>query len=409
MTPLAQGMVGSMILNIANQMRALVAEGRQICNLTLGDFAAPHFAIPEPLADKLVEAVREGTTNYPPPDGMPELKSAIARLYRRKLGLDYPAEAVCVGSGARPPIYATWRLFVEPGDRTVSFLPAWNMGYYAQLAQSDHKFVVTQPENRFHPTAEQAAEAMRGARMVLLNTPLNPTGTAISREAMKGIAQALVEENRGRDKPCMLLLDQVYWLLRPPGVEHWHPVALVPEAAPYVVNVDAVSKCFAATGLRVGWGVAPPYLQGKMREMIGHMGAWAPKPEQLATAWFLDQEELFEAYIADICARLDLRLRRLYEGIQGMRARGLPVDAHAPQGAIYLSLHVDLIGRGFDTNEQIRRWLLEKAGAAVVPFQAFDLEEENGWFRMSVGAVGPQDIDDVLTRLERLLSGYQRT
>ena len=79
-----------------------------------------------------------------------------------------------------------------------------------------------------------------------------------------------------------------------------------------------------------------------------------------------------------------------------MRERGLPVDAIAPQGAIYLSFKVDLIGRGFHSNEEIRKYLLNEAGIAVVPFQAFNLPDESGWFRMSVGAVGLDDIDRAL-------------
>ena len=102
-------------------------------------------------------------------------------------------------------------------------------------------------------------------------------------------------------------------------------------------------------------------------------------------------------------SEVEARLERLYQGISAMRDRGLPVDAIAPQGAIYLSFKMDLIGRGFENNESIRRHLLHKAGIAVVPFQAFDLPDESGWFRMSVGAVGLDDIDAALVRLESML------
>jgi aspartate aminotransferase len=279
----------------------------------------------------------------------------------------------------------------------------WNVGYYAHIFQSDHQFVSTSSETDFFPTVEQAREAMRGARMMMINSPLNPTGTAISEDVLRGIAQALVEENRGRERPCMLVYDQVYWMLTAEGTKHLNPVALVPECAPYVVQVDAISKCFAATGLRVGWGVLPSYLQPKMKALVGHMGSWAPRPEQLATAWFLSDPDRVAASMTEMRSQISARLNRLYQGISDMRDRGLPVDAIAPQGAIYLSLRVNLVGRGFENNEAVRRHLLHEAGVAVVPFQAFDLPEDTGWFRMSVGAVGLDQIDVALGRMEAVI------
>ena len=105
-----------------------------------------------------------------------------------------------IGSGARPPLYATWRLFVAPGDRTISFLPAWNVGYYAHLCQADHHFIPTTAENNFHPTVEQVTRALPNTKLVVLNSPLNPTGTMISKETLTGIAQAIVDVNKKRRK-----------------------------------------------------------------------------------------------------------------------------------------------------------------------------------------------------------------
>ena len=403
LTPRTYEMRGSRILSIAGEVRAMLARGEEVGNFTVGDFKPEQFHIPALLADRIQAEIAAGNTNYPPADGVPELKQAVADLYKRELGIDYGPESVCVGSGARPPIYASWNLFVEPGDKTVSFLPMWNVGYYAHLFQSDHRFVATAAENNFFPTVDQVRESIRGARLLMINSPLNPTGTAISKEVLTGIAQALVEENRGRDRPCMWVYDQVYWMLTFGETEHFNPVALVPECAPYVVQVDAISKCFAATGLRVGWGVLPPYLQVKMKALIGHMGSWAPRPEQLATAWFLSDSGRVRETMAQMRSEVAARLDRLYDGIVQMRDAGLPVDAIAPQGAIYLSFKVDLIGRGFEDNEAIRRHLLHEAGIAVVPFQAFDLPDESGWFRMSVGAVGLSDIDGALERLQAVV------
>lgn len=405
--PMAE-MKGSTILGIAGQVRALKAQGLEICDLTVGDFSPLHFRIPAELTQEITRALEAGHTNYPPADGVPELKAAIVRLYERQLGLKFSPDWVCVASGARPPIYAAWRLFTLPGDRTLSSLPMWNTGYYAQLCQTRHEYLSTRAEDGFFPTVEQVRRALPGARLLALNSPLNPTGTAIERDVIEGIARALVDENRRRlplgQPPCILLYDQVYWLLPSPGVQHHSPVSLVPECAPWVVHVDAISKCFAATGLRVGWAVLPPALQGPMKSLIGHIGAWAPRPEQLATARLLDRPDRTEAALNALRGQLDERLSLAYTAISAMEAQGLPVHAVKPQGALYLSLRVDLVGRGFHSNEAIRAWLLEEAGFAVVPFQAFDLDEDSGWFRMSVGAVGVAELDVALQRLRAVVA-----
>lgn len=404
--PMAE-MKGSTILGIAAEVRRLKAQGQPICDLTVGDFAPSWFAIPPALREKTAEALERGFTNYPPADGVPELKAAIARLYRERLGLGITPDWVCVASGARPPIYAAWRLFTQPGDISLSAVPMWNVGYYTGLCQTRHRFLPTRAEHGFFPTVEQVRAALPGARLLELNSPLNPTGTAIDPEVMAGIARALVDENRARQRrgepPCIFLFDQVYWMLTAPGVVHANPVALVPECAPWVVHVDAISKSFAATGLRVGWAVLPPALQESMKSLIGHIGAWAPRPEQLATAWLLDHPEVHQPYVDGLREQLGQRLGLLYAAIRAMAAEGLPVDAVRPQGALYLSLRVDLVGRGFADNEAIRRFLLERAGVAVVPFQAFDLAEESGWFRMSVGAVGPDELRAAMGRMAEAL------
>jgi len=403
-TPDTASLSASAILGMNAEVRRLRAAGQTVANFTIGDFAPGQFGVPEALADGITAAVAAGHTHYPPADGTPGLRRAIADLYARDLGIDYGMEGVCVGSGARPPLFCCWRAFVEPGDRTVSALPMWNVSYYARLFKADHHFIQTTAATNFFPTVDQVADAIRGARLLLLNSPLNPTGTVISEDVMRGIAQALVRENASRERPCMLAFDQVYWKLVGDGFRHHNPVALVPECAPYVVHIDAISKWMAGTGLRVGWAVLPPYIQGKMRALIGHIGAWAPHPEQVATAALLDDPAALDAYLGRLHAGIQARLKPLYDGIVDMCDRGLPVDAIQPQGGIYQTLKIDLIGRGFDTNEDIRAWLLRDAGVAVVPFQAFDMPGNDGWFRMAISAVSPQEVHGALERLEGLLS-----
>jgi aspartate aminotransferase len=228
----------------------------------------------------------------------------------------------------------------------------------------------------------------------------------MAKSEVEAIARLVVDENQRRadtgERPLFLLWDQVYWTLTFGENRHWSPPQVVPESAAWTIFVDGISKSFAATGLRVGWTVAPPAVTARMRDIIGHMGAWAPKAEQLAVAAFLRQPDEIAAYHENMIRELRLRLDALYDGLMSMRRDGLPVNAIAPQGAIYLSAQFDLIDR-FGSNEAIRRFLLEKAGFAVVPFQAFGVKRDDGWFRLSAGAVSVRDCEEGLARVRAAL------
>jgi len=142
-----------------------------------------------------------------------------------------------------------------------------------------------------------------------------------------------------------------------------------------------------------------------MSDFIGHVGAWAPRAEQIATAALLTSRPAIVEYNRTITSGLQARLNALYNGIVAMRERGLPVDAVPPAGAIYLSARFALnecrtpAGESLQTNEAIRLYLLQQAGFGAVPFQAFGVEGETGWFRLSAGAVSLDDIAAVLPRL----------
>jgi aspartate aminotransferase len=248
--------------------------------------------------------------------------------------------------------------------------------------------------------------------MICINSPLNPAGTVIAEAQLRRILEAIVEENDRRSasgRPHLFLLhDQVYSMLVFGAARHVMPAALVPESAPWVISLDGISKGFAATGLRVGWVLAAPELTRRMKNLLGHVGAWAPRAEQVAVSRFLEDETAVSSFQQGMNARVWKRLEALFDGIMELKAQGYPVDCIAPQGAIYLSLRLDLVGRSIDGNKQacnetLRATLLEQAGIAVVPFQAFGLEENTGWFRLSVGAVTLEEIAEALPRLRGVL------
>ncbi len=404
---MAAALIGSEILRIAGEIRALKASGRPICDLTVGDFASSQFPIPEKLAAGIHAALEHGETNYPPSSGIAPLREAVARLYERDLGLRYPVESVLIAGGARPIIYCIFRTLCDPGDRIVYPVPSWNNNHYTHMVGGVGVPIVCGPADHFLPTRRMLEGKLAGARLLCLNTPLNPSGTVMGRDVLLGICEMVMAENEARqrsgERPLYLMYDHIYWMLRFGDTEHFTPPELIPEITRYTVFVDGISKGFAATGLRVGWGIGPVDVISRMSAVLGHIGAWAPRPEQVATVGLLDDPEAIRAYHSVLLGQLQLRLDKLHAGMQAMKGRGLPVDSIPPMGAIYLTARIHPFGDRLRTNDDVRRYVLEEAGIGLVPFQAFGSTEDEGWFRMSVGAASVAEIEAALPRLEEAL------
>lgn len=410
---LARDITGSQILKIAAEIRGLLAQGRELCNLTIGDFSPKEFPVPPQLVAAGQEALAAGYTNYPPADGALDLRSAVTRLYERELGVRYPVESVLIASGGRPLIYGTYRTLINPGDAVVYPVPSWMNDNYCYLVGARPVELVMRPEDNFLPCADDLRPHIHAARLVCLNTPVNPTGTMISPDELARIGEMIVDENRRRAREgraaVYLMYDQMYWMLQFGSCKHVTPVEVVPEMAAYTIFVDGISKSLAATGLRVGWAVAPPHLIAPMKDIMGFVGAWAPHPLQIAAARVLDDAEGLSAYHGTMLREAESRLQMLYDGFSAMAQEGLPVEAIPPQGAIYLSVRFNLHGKTLrgttlGDNEAIRAYLLEQAGCAVVPFQAFGLQEETGWMRLSIGAVSKEQIAAMLPRVREALA-----
>lgn len=411
---LAEGLIGSPILKIAAEVRALIAQGAKICNLTVGDFAPSEFPVPQMLSRELASAVQRGETNYPPSNGMPALRKAVAEFCDRRLGLKADADGVLIAAGARPLIYGAYRVVVDPGERVVFPVPSWNNVHYCQMTGATAVPVPCDAKTAFLPTAATLRPRLRDARLLVLNSPVNPTGTVFAADQLAEICDAVLEENdrrAGRDRPLYLIYDQVYWMLTF-GVRHVHPVALRPDMARYTIYVDGISKSFAATGLRVGWGVGPTTIMQQMSDLLTHVGAWAPRPEQVATTALLSNDAEIDSYHDRMRGEVRNRLQALHDGIVALKSEGLPVDAAIPSGAIYLSARFGLHDMKADSghgsvvlrsDDDVRSYLLKRAGLAAVPFSAFGQPEGSGWFRLSVGAVSMKDIQEQLPRLRAAL------
>ena len=396
----AAHLIGSEIIKLAGEINALKAQGKDILNLTIGDFDPAVFPLPEALSEGIQAAYRAGETNYPPADGIAPLRAAVAQWYADALQLPCnPNTEVLVAGGGRPLIYAIYQAWVNPGEHVVYPVPSWNNNHYTYLVGGTPVELEALPENGFMPTPEQVLPTLETASLLALCSPLNPTGTVFTADGLGALCDAVLEENRRRAnsgrRPVLVLYDQMYWTLTGDDTAHVHPVGLRPEMKEFTVYVDGISKSFAATGVRVGWSVGPAPLIAKMKTLLGHLGAWAPKPEQVAVARYLGTPQADQDVRAIQKASLE-RLMALHAGFQALKAEGFPVDSIAPQGAIYLSVRVDLP----DATSR----LLNDAGIALVPFGAFGASATSPWFRLSVGTLRLTDIEPLLHRLRSLFA-----
>lgn len=410
---MAQNLIGSEIIKVAGEVNSMIARGEQICNLTIGDFDPSIYPIPEELKDGITKAYNEGHTNYPPANGVAELRKAVTQFTEDKLGLKYPENDILVAGGSRPLIYATYLALVDPGDKVVFPTPSWNNNHYCHLSGATPVMVETNPENNFMPTAADVAPHLKGATMLALCSPLNPTGTMFSKKDLQEICDLVVEENKSRgadEKPLYILYDQIYWMLTF-GTEHQHfdPVNLRPELRDYVIYIDGISKSFAATGVRVGYAYGPAVVMDKMKAILGHVGAWAPKAEQIATARYLQQQDQVHSFMHELKHRIQRSLDVLYKGFKALKEDGFAVDAIEPMGAIYLSVKIDLSGKTtpngdiLQTSKDITYFILSEAKLAVVPFSAFGSAADLNWFRLSVGGASLEEIENSLGRLRAAL------
>ncbi|MBD2716957.1 aminotransferase class I/II-fold pyridoxal phosphate-dependent enzyme [Microvirga sp. STR05] len=413
---MAGSLIGSEIIKIGNEVNDMIRKGEQICNLTIGDFDPAIFPIPTELQHEITAAYQAGHTNYPPANGIAALREAATAFTKERLGLAYSPNDVLVAGGSRPLIYATYLAVVDPGDKVVFPVPSWNNNHYCHLSGAEAVMVETSPENNFMPTAAELAPHLAGATLLALCSPLNPTGTVFTKENLADICDLVVAENQRRqpgEKPLYLLYDQIYWMLTFGQTGHFDPVNLRPELRDYVIYIDGISKCLAATGVRVGYAFGPAVVIDKMKSILGHVGAWAPKAEQVATAKFLPNTPAVDGFVDEFKDNIQRSLDTLHHGLQELKGAGYPVDSIVPMGAIYLTAKLDVLGKTTATGQVLRTtkeltsYLISEARLALVPFSAFGTSDTAPWFRMSVGGASLESIEAALPRLRAALDALK--
>jgi aspartate aminotransferase len=409
---LAETLIGSEIVKLGGEIRDKIRAGERIYNFTVGDFDPAIFPIPQALEEEIIKAYREHFTNYPAGDGNLDLREALAHFLKEREQLSYKPAEILVASGGRPLIYSLYRAICDKDDKVIYAVPSWNNNHYTHFIGAAHVVVEARAENNFMPIAKDIKPHLKGATLLALCSPQNPTGTTFTKQDLEAICDMVLEENSRRgdeEKKLYVMYDQMYWQLTYGDIEHYNPVSLRPAMQAYTIFIDAISKCFAATGVRVGWAAGPQIIRDKMNAILSHLGAWAPMAEQKGCARFLYNNEAIDSYLKHFKAEVEVRLRNIYEGLQRLKKEGYSVDAIAPQAAIYLTIKFDLAGKktanGTVLSQQsdVTAYLLNEAKLAVVPFYAFGADRSSPWYRLSVGTCKKEEIGEMIDQLRNAL------
>lgn len=411
---LSETLIGSEIVKLGGEIREKIRQGERIYNFTIGDFDPAIFPIPKELENAIVDAYRRHFTNYPAAEGNLDLREAVHSFIKEEEGLDYSVNEILIASGGRPLIYTVFRAIADKGDKIIYAVPSWNNNHYTHFVSGEHVVIEAGPETNFMPTAEAIRPHVKDAVLLSLCSPQNPTGTTFRKEELEAICDLVLEENKRRsdtEKKLYVMFDQMYWHLTFGSIQHYNPVSLRPEMKEYTIFIDAISKVFAATGVRVGWGLGPATVINKMKAILTHIGAWAPMAEQKAVAHYLGNREAIKKYLVHFKAEIEERLQRIYEGFSALKAEGYAVEAIAPEAAIYLTIKLDLVGKKtadgnvLAAQADVTAYLLNKAGLAVVPFYAFGASKNSPWYRLSVGTCKKEEIGEMIGKLREALIG----
>ncbi len=369
--------------------RAMRAEGKRVIALTIGE---PDFDSPRHAIEAGYQAALAGRTKYPPQDGVPELKQAIQRKFKRDNGLDFALDQIMVANGGKGVIWDALMATVDPGDQVIIPAPYW--GAYKLMTQfiGGEPVVVTCPQNngfRLRPEDLEAAITPR-TKWLVLNYPNNPTGAIASADDLHALAEVLL-----RHPHVWVMADDMYEHLTFDGLRHATLAAVEPRLADRVLTISGVSKTYAMTGWRIGFAAGPRALIKAMVTVQGNVSAGISTVGQAAAAAALDgPQEGVEHMIAAYASRRDL--------VVGALNQAPGIVCHKPQGAFYVYPNVAGClgkttegGRTIGSDEDLAMALLEEAHVAVVQGAAFGMSP---YLRISY-ATGDDDLREACARI----------
>lgn len=379
-------------LALAAKAKELKKKGNDVLSLTVGE---PDWDTFEPIKEAGIKAIQEGHTKYSPANGLPELREAICQQTILDFGHHYDPDQVTVSTGAKFILYSAIQALIDPGDEVVIPAPYW-VSYPTMVELAGGKPVVVScgPETGFKMTPEGLERSITAkTKMVILNSPSNPTGAVYSSEELKGIAQVL-----GKHPQIVVLSDDIYNRLVFEGDLAPHLLQVDSSLAERTLVINGVSKTYSMTGWRLGWALGPQPIIKAMTNLQSQSVSCASPFTQIASIAAIQQgKELLKPYLR----RLTLRRNRVIESLSSFSG----VKVLEPQGAFYAFPDFrELCGRGFkghglESCADIAKFLLQEELVAVVPGVAFGAP---GFLRLSY-ALDEDRLSKALMRIETFI------
>ena len=363
--------------------QALEAEGRDIVHLEIGQPDVPTF---DNVAEAGIQAIEEGRTRYNPPPGIDDLRQTIAEDAGRRRGIEISPSEVVVVPGAKPMLFFPTLALVEPGDEVIYPDPGFPT-YAAMIgvAGGVPVPVTLREETSFAFDLEAFDEAVSDrTRLIILNSPGNPTGGVLSLEVLEHIAAAAKRHD------AWVLSDEIYMRLTFDGVMA-PSIAQLPGMRERTVICDGFSKTYAMTGWRLGYGVMPEPLAVRLGLLLTHsVGCTATFTQHAGVEALTGPQEQVDAVVAEYQRRRDV----LVEGLNAIPG----VRCQVPQGAFYAFPNITAFGRSSDW---VADYVLEEAGVAVLPGTAFG-EGGEGYLRLCFA----NSMERIEVALERMGTGF---
>ncbi len=371
--------------------RQLRAEGIQVFDFSLGE---PDFVTPEHICQAAIKAMRDGHTHYTPASGIAELRSAVVRWYQKTYNLTFTPEQVIISSGAKHSLHNTLAALVGPGDEVIIPTPYWvSYSDLVQMTGASFVLVRTTAESGFKMTPDQLKSALTPrSRLLMLNSPCNPTGAVYSRQELEALADVVLGSN------IAVLSDEIYERLVFGDARATCFATLRPGLPERTITISGASKTYAMTGWRIGWALGPVHVIKAMGNVQSQQTSNPCSISQYAAVAALEgDQECVEKMRREFEARRELVCKRL-RAIPGIRC--LP-----PDGAFYAFFSVaehfgrTLGGKKVTDSTSFCQAALETAHVNLVPGSAFGAE---GYVRLSF-ATSREQINGGLDRLEQLL------
>lgn len=381
----------------AARARELKAAGRDIADLTVGE---PDFDTPEAVKAAAHAAIDRGETKYTSVNGTPALRKAIIGDFQKRLGITYGDNEICVGGGAKQILFLALMASVENGAEVIIPAPYWVSYPDMVIANDGTPVIVACPEDTgFKLTAEALEAAITPKTLwLILNAPSNPTGAAYSETELKALGQVLL-----RHPHVMVLSDDIYdqvWFKDEPMKTL---VAVVPELKDRVLLTNGVSKSYAMTGWRIGYGAGPAALIAVINKLQSQMSSCPSSVSQAAAAHALSGDQTFVTEsVAVYKQRRDYACERL-NAIPGL-------SCMVPDGAFYLYPSCAGVvgkttadGKVIETDLDFVLYLLDSVGVAALQGAAYGLSP---YFRISF-ATSMEVIEDACNRIERAVAALR--